>query len=143
MSNATARRARKAAQTAAQEGPIVTATQSIGNFVIEELGEYEFTRQGAGRKREASPFDDAIDGWVGTGTRRIPVESEEDGKEAVKLLAKSAEYKNRGLEKRVEQDENDNWFVIFKVNAEKAKRAPRKGKAEDGVTDAAEGAETE
>lgn len=151
MPNATAaaaRRAKKAAATKSNEdGPIVTATQEVNGFTIEALGDYQFTRPGAGRRREPSPFDDVVESLVGQGTQRIPVADEEAGTECVKQLQKATDFRERGLEKRIEQNEGGEWFVIFRVNEEKAKRAPRKvkanGESEGDLTDAAEDAETE
>jgi hypothetical protein len=144
MPNATARRAAKAAKSHIEDGPTVTAVTDVAGFKIETLGDdYTFTRHGAGRKREPSPFDDVVDTLVGQGTQRIPVEDENAGNECVKLLQKATDYRGRGLEKRVEEHDGA-WYVVFKINEAKAKRAPRKSKAEgEDLSDAAEGAETE
>lgn len=147
MPNAAGRRTKKmAAQTAPttdQNGVKVTSTLNIGDLAIEELGDYEFTRQGAGRKREASPFDDYVNEWVGT-TRRIPVESTEQGNEVIKQLAKACDYRSRGLEKRIEEHEGVGLVVVFKVNPEKAKRE-RKPRDVESVSDVdrVDAAETE
>lgn len=153
MPNAAARRSRKAATQVAetnntQNGVTVTATLSAGDFVVEELGEdYQFTRQGAGRKRTPTPFDDLVNEWAGAGTKRIPVEDETQGNEVIKLLAKACDYRSRGLDKRIE-DMDGQKYVVFKINAEKAKRErkPRdESDSENVVTDAdrLEMAETE
>lgn len=135
---AAARRARKAQTANSNSGAIkVSGTLTAGEFEIQSLDNYEFTRQGAGRKRIPSPFDDVVENLVGAGTQRVPVADEDEAQEVLKNLQKSAEYHKRGLEKRVEQME-DGLFVVFKINAEKAARAPRKSRSE-----AVEDAETE
>jgi hypothetical protein len=143
MANAAARRAAKA-KNVAEDGITVTAVTEVAGFEIEELGEYNFTRQGAGRKREPSPFDDVIEKLVGKGTQRIHVADEEAGKVVIRDLQKATDFHKRGLEKRNEpNEETGGWQVVFRVNEAKAARAPRKSKAEEAVTDAAENAETE
>lgn len=145
MVNAAAKRVRKASVSATAPlvdetqsnghqatngGPQIMSVETVDEFEVQDLGDYEFTRQGAGRKREPSPFDSKIESYVGAGTKRIPVPSETRGNDVVKMIQKSADWKGRGLQKRVEADEDGNWFVIFTVHPEKAKRAPRKPKAE-------------
>lgn len=149
MVNAAARRTRKAQSkpTTAVEnenGVKVMSTLTIGDLVVEELGDYEFTRSGAGRKREPSQFDDAVNDWAGGPTRRIKADDEDHATEIVKQLQKACEYRNRGLEKRTET-EDDQLYVVFRINEEKAKRAPRKprGVNETPEYDAVENAETE
>lgn len=148
MPNAAGRRTRKMAAQAApttnetENGVKVTSTLNIGELAIEELGDYEFTRQGAGRKREPSQFDDYVNDWVGT-TRRIPVEDTDQGNDVIKQLAKACDYRNRGLEKRIETMDGQ-LYVVFKVNEEKAKRE-RKPRDVESVADVdrVDAAETE
>jgi hypothetical protein len=130
MPNAAARRANKNGASS------MTAATTIGDFEIQDLGEdYEFTRSGAGRKREPSPFDAQVIEWVGR-TKRIPVASEEQGRELIKQLQKACDYNGGsgnglGLTKRIEDgDENAANYVVFRVNAERASRAPRKNKTD-------------
>lgn len=119
--------------------PTATATLKAGQFDIKPLGDFEFTRQGAGRKREASIFDDSVDALVGQGPQQVPVADAEEADYVVKQLAKACEYRNRGLEKRV-VDTKEGMIVAFTVNEAKAKRAPRKPKS---VEESAVSAETE
>lgn len=147
MPNAAARRTRKATASTPNEsnGVNVVSTLTAGEFQVEELGDYEFTRAGAGRKREPSPFDDLVNDWAGQGTRRIPVADEDEGKEVVKALQKACEYRSRGLDKRVE-DMDGKLYVVFRINPDKAKRAPRKGKedgSQESLPELADAAETE
>lgn len=149
MPNAAARRVRKAqtqsATTTHEDGPTVMSTLTAGDYTIETLGnDYEFTRAGAGRKREPSVFDNTVEDLVGKGTQRIPnLTSEAQANDVVKQLQKACEFRNRGLEKRIE-NVDDEYVVVFRVNEEKAKRAPRKPKAEGEVdASAVDSAETE
>lgn len=154
MPNAAARRSRKAtpASTPAEQksnGVNVVSTLTAGDFQVEELGDYEFTRAGAGRKREPSVFDDLVQDWAGQGTRRIPVDGDEAAKDVIKALQKACEYRNRGLEKRTEEMDGQ-LYVVFRINPEKATRAPRKNKnaadvdtSEEFSEDRVDAAETE
>lgn len=145
MPNAAARRARKTSPVAATpvvdtpetDGVNIVSTLAVEDFQVEELGNYEFTRTGAGRKREPSPFDNHVQEWAGQGTRRIPVEDEDAAKDVVKALQKACEYRARGLEKRVE-DMDGQLYVVFRINNEKARRAPRKNREAVDFVDSAE-----
>lgn len=137
MPNAAARRTRKAnpvAETAneTETGVKIMSTLTAGDFAVEELGDYEFTRTGAGRKREPSPFDDLVNEWAGQATRRIPVANQEEAQEAIKLLQKACEYRSRGLNKRTEEMDGQ-LYVVFRIDTEKAKRAPRKPRETDSA----------
>ena len=137
MVNAAARRAKKANNTEEKD---MTAT--LNDLGIEELGEeFEFTRSGAGRKREPSPFDDVVDSLVGRPASLKRVSSEEEQAQVIKDLQKACEYRGRGLEKRPVTLEDGTLGVIFKINEEKAKRAPRKPKGEN-ETPAADSVDT-
>lgn len=145
MPNAAARRTKKATTSTPQtNGVNVVSTLTAGEFQVEELGDYEFTRAGAGRKREPSPFDDHVQEWAGQGTRRIAVADEDAAKDVVKALQKACEYRGRGLEKRTEEMDGQ-LYVVFRINMEKAKRAPRKGKDEnqESLPELVDAAETE
>lgn len=145
MPNAAARRTKKAtASTPETNGVNVVSTLAVDDYQVDELGDYEFTRQGAGRKREPSPFDNHVEEWAGKGPRRVRVSSEEEGKEVIKALQKACEYRERGLEKRIVEME-DGLAVVFQVNEAKAKRAPRKTRGESAATDGelVDAAETE
>lgn len=138
MVNAAARRANKAQKNGDKD-----MTVTLDDLGIESLGEdYEFTRSGAGRKREPSPYDDVVEMLVGKGTQVKRVADEDEAKTVVKDLQKACEYRNRGLEKRIEVLDDGATAVVFRINAEKAKRAPRKPKAESGEAPSADSVDT-
>lgn len=121
------------AQEDTVSAPTTTApTYDIGS--IGSLGSFEFKRQGAGRKRTPSPFDDVVESVVGQGTKFLPVADEEQGKAAIEDLQKAcnwdrgrSDFNGYGLTKRLTRLEGvegvaDGLYVIFEVKAEKEKR---------------------
>lgn len=125
----------------AKDSDMTTATAPTYDIAsIGSLGDYEFKRSGAGRKRVPSPFDEVVETMVGAGTKFLPVADDAAGKTAIEDLQKAcnwdrgrSNFKGYGLTKRLTRLDGvegvaDGLYVIFEVKATKETRV-RKPKA--------------